>query len=75
MHPPARRQANSLLDEGPIGGTDPCIIDRLVTNCVALCVGEVSMEGGVPYASVRTSADMSGSAPLGQISKHAAVQK
>lgn len=70
-HPPARGQANAVLDERLLGvGVDPRV-DRLVANRVALSVGR-SVHGGqcATRLHAQAPADLAGRAPLGQISNH-----
>ena len=74
-HPPARGQANAVLDERLLGvGVDPRV-DRLMANCVALSVGR-SIHGGqcATRFGAQAPADLAGSVPLGQISDHAAAK-
>ena len=69
-HPPARGQANAVLDERLLGvGVDPRV-DRLVANR-AVSVGR-SIHGGQCATRLLTQApaDLAGSVPLGQISNH-----
>ena len=70
-HPPARGQANAVLDERLLGvGVDPRV-DRLVADRVALGVGG-SIHGGqcATRFGAQAPADLAGSVPLGQISDH-----
>ena len=74
-HPPARGQANAVLDERLLGvGVDPRV-DRLMANCVALSVGR-SIHGGqcATRFGAQAPADLAGSVPLGQISDHTAAK-
>ena len=70
-HPPARGQANAVLDERLLGvGVDPRV-DRLVADRVALGVGG-SIHGGqcATRLHAQAPADLAGSVPLGQISNY-----
>ena len=73
-HPPARGQANAVLDQRLLGvGVNPRV-NRLVANR-AVSVGR-SIHGGQCATRLLTQApaDLAGSVPLRQISKHAAAK-
>ena len=70
-HPPARGQANAVLDERLLRvGVDPRV-DRLVANRVALSIGR-SIHGGqcATRLHAQAPADLAGRVPLRQISNH-----
>ena len=71
-HPPARGQANAVLDERLLGvGVDPRV-DSLMANRVALSIGR-SIHGGQCATRLLTQApadDQAGRVPLRQISNH-----
>ena len=70
-HPPARGQANAVLDERLLGvGVNPRV-DRLMADRVTLGVGR-SIHGGqcATRFGAQAPADLAGSVPLGQISNH-----
>ena len=74
-HPPARGQANAVLDERLLGvGVDPRV-DRLVADRVTLSVGG-SIHGGqcATRLHAQAPADLAGRVPLGQISDHTAAK-
>ena len=73
-HPPARGQANTVLDQRLLGvGVNPRV-NRLVANR-AVSIGR-SIHGGQCATRLLTQApaDLAGSVPLRQISKHAAAK-
>ena len=73
-HPPARGQANAVLDQRLLGvGVNPRV-NRLVANR-AVSVGRI-VHGGQCATRLLTQApaDLAGSVPLRQISKHAAAK-
>ena len=74
-HPPARGQANAVLDERLLGVSVDPRVDRLVASRVALGVGR-SIHGGQCATRLLTQAptDLAGRVPLGQIGDHAAVK-
>ena len=74
-HPPARGQANAVLDERLLGvGVDPRV-DRLVADRAALGVGRIIHRSHCATClHAQASADLAGRAPLRQISNYAAAQ-
>ena len=70
-HPPARGQANAVLDERLLGVDVDPRVDRLVADRVALSVGR-SIHGGqrATRFGAQAPADLAGSVPLEQISNH-----
>ena len=74
-HPPARGQANAVLDERLLGMCVDPRVDRLVANCVALGVGR-SVHGGqcATRFGAQAPADLAGSVSLGQISNPTAAK-
>ena len=74
-HPPARGQANAVLDERLLGvGVDPRV-DRLVADRAALGVGRIIHRSHCATClHAQASADLAGRAPLRQIKDHAAAE-
>ena len=74
-HPPARGQANAVLDERLLGvGVDPRV-NRLVANRMALGVGRIVHRSHCATClHAQAPADLAGSVPLRQISNHTAAK-
>ena len=74
-HPPARGQANAVLDERLLGvGVDPHV-NRLMANRMALGVGRIVHRSHCATRLLtQAPADLAGRAPLRQISNHTAAK-